>query len=79
MCGTNGWIVKGQRESDAAAGRTDGEGRFRLEGLLPGQRYDLYFKKDKPSLSGTLLKGFIGKPGEVRDLGDVKGKPFRED
>jgi hypothetical protein len=30
-------------------------------------------------MSGTLLEGFIGKPGEVRDLGDVRGKPFRQE
>ena len=40
---------------------------------------DLYFEKDKPALSGTVLKGFAGKPGEVRDLGAVKGTPFREE
>jgi hypothetical protein len=57
-------------------GRTDAEGRFRLEGLIPGVRYNLYFEKDKPSLSGTLLEGFTGKAGEVRDVGDVQGKPF---
>ncbi|MHB1424304.1 MAG: sigma-70 family RNA polymerase sigma factor [Gemmataceae bacterium] len=61
----------------AQDGRTDGEGRFRLEGLIPGLRYDLTYEKDKPSVSGMLLKGFVGKAGEDRDLGDVRGQPFR--
>jgi RNA polymerase sigma factor (sigma-70 family) len=56
-------------------GCTDGEGRFRLDGLIPGVRYDLTYHKDKPSMSGTLLKGFVAKPGEVRDLGDIRTKP----
>jgi hypothetical protein len=62
----------------AQAGRTDTEGRFRLEGLIPGRRYDLNYHKDKPSVSGSVLKGFVGKPGEVRDLGDVRGQAFRQ-
>ncbi|HEY7154361.1 MAG TPA: sigma-70 family RNA polymerase sigma factor [Gemmataceae bacterium] len=60
-------------------GRTDDQGRFRLDGLIPALRYDLTYEKGKPSMSGTLLEGFIGKPGEVRDLGDVRGKPFRQE
>jgi RNA polymerase sigma factor (sigma-70 family) len=59
--------------------RTDEQGRFRLEGLIPGVRYDLTYGKDKPSMSGVVLKGFVGKPGEVRDLGDVRGQPFRRE
>ncbi len=55
--------------------RTDDQGRFRVEGLVPGDRYDLTYGKDNPSMSGSLLKGFVGKPGEVRDLGDVRLKP----
>jgi RNA polymerase sigma factor (sigma-70 family) len=53
---------------------TDDEGRFRLEGLIPSLAYDLTFtcEKNKRLVSGTLAKGFIAKPGEVRDLGDVR-------
>jgi hypothetical protein len=59
--------------------RTDEQGRFRLDGLIPGLRYDLTYGKDNPSMSGSVLKGFIGKPGEDRDLGDVRGQPFRQE
>ncbi|HEY7155725.1 MAG TPA: sigma-70 family RNA polymerase sigma factor [Gemmataceae bacterium] len=60
--------------------RTDGEGRFRIEGLIPGLRYDILFEtKGKPSTNGTVVKGILGKAGEVRDLGDVRGKPFRRE
>jgi RNA polymerase sigma factor (sigma-70 family) len=61
-------------------GRTDGEGRFRLEGFIPGLRYDILFEtKGKPATAGTVMEGFLGKVGEVRDLGDVRGKPFRQE
>jgi len=60
-------------------GRTDGEGRFRLEGLIPGRRYNITYEQDKSSVTGMLRKGFVGKPGEVRDLGDVRGQPFRRE
>src|SRR5579883_3404243 len=60
-------------------GRTDKDGRFLLEGLIPGRNYDFTYEKDKPSVSGTVLKGFTGKPGEVRDLGDLCGQPIRQE
>jgi RNA polymerase sigma factor (sigma-70 family) len=56
-------------------GRTDDQGRFRLEGLIPGLRYDLYYAKNISAVFDTMLKEFVGKPGEVRDLGDVRIKP----
>jgi RNA polymerase sigma factor (sigma-70 family) len=58
---------------------TDGEGRFSVEGLLPGVSYDFTYEKSSPRTPGTLLKGFVAKPGEVRDLGEVRGKPFRQE
>jgi RNA polymerase sigma factor (sigma-70 family) len=60
-------------------GRTDAEGRFRLEGLIPGLSYDFSYTKNKQAGAGTLLKDFVGKPGEDRDLGDVRGQPFRQE
>lgn len=60
-------------------GRTDDQGRFRLDGLVPGLRYDFFFSKDKPSVSGPLRIGFVAKPGEVRELGDVRGQPPRKE
>jgi RNA polymerase sigma factor (sigma-70 family) len=60
-------------------GRTDKDGRFLLEGLIPGRSYDLTYQKDKPFSAGTVLKRFVGKPGEVHDLGDVRGQPIRQE
>jgi protocatechuate 3,4-dioxygenase beta subunit len=57
--------------------RTDSEGRFRVERLLPDVRYDLSYGKDKPRRDGTVVKGFVGKAGEVRDLGEVRSQPVR--
>jgi RNA polymerase sigma factor (sigma-70 family) len=55
---------------------TDADGRFRIEGLLPGLRYDLF-------LSGSEVrpeaKDLNVESGKTRDLGDLKSKlPQRE-
>jgi hypothetical protein len=58
---------------------TDADGRFRIEGLVPGERYSVYFSKPPPDvhfLAGYLFQGLILKPGETRDLSDTKGKLF---
>jgi len=58
---------------------TGADGRFRIEGLVPGERYSVYFSKAPPDvhfLAGYLFQGLILKPGETRDLGDTKGKLF---
>ncbi len=57
-------------------GRTDDQGRFRLDGLIPGLRYDFHFAQ-KSGFSETLRKGFVGKPGEVYDLGDIRARMLR--
>jgi RNA polymerase sigma factor (sigma-70 family) len=50
---------------------TDGEGRFRVEGLLPGLGYDLF-------LSGSEARPDVGsltvESGKTTDLGDLKSK-----
>jgi RNA polymerase sigma factor (sigma-70 family) len=54
---------------------TDADGRFRIDGLLPGVAYDLNFRAIKPGGRGSLgpvTKGVGLKPGEERDLGDLK-------
>jgi RNA polymerase sigma factor (sigma-70 family) len=53
--------------------RTNARGRFRVEGLIPGQKHQLTF----PGLTGTLLtpgavKDLSTRAGEVRDQGDIK-------
>ena len=48
----------------------DAQGRFRIEGLVPGVKYDA-FGHPSGKASGPLLKGVQVGPGEVKDLGDL--------
>ena len=51
------------------SGHTDKEGRFRIDGLIPGVKYNLWVgNQDFP---------VTVKSGESRDLGDVRTKPAR--
>ena len=52
------------------SGRTDAEGRFRIEGLLAGVKLGAYY--------GNLFKNLTLQPGEVRNLGDIKIKNISE-
>jgi hypothetical protein len=61
----------------AGVARTDAEGRFRVEGLSPGLKYDLQVRrgdaKSEVILSaGDAAKGVSAASGEVKDLGDVR-------
>jgi hypothetical protein len=63
--------------------RTDGEGRFRVEGLVPGLKYHLAYVDTSGATSleqvkwvGTVFRDLILKPGESNDLGDVPLQPF---
>jgi hypothetical protein len=51
---------------------TDQTGRFRLEGLAPGQNYRMVYE----NASGTQTEAGLNiaplKPGELRELGDIK-------
>lgn len=52
----------------------DAEGRFRIEGLVPGVKYDASGHSPgglKPKADGPVLKGVQVGPGEVKDLGDI--------
>jgi len=49
----------------------DGEGRFRIEGLVPGVKYDALGHSPQKA-DGPILQGAKVAPGEVKDLGDVK-------
>jgi RNA polymerase sigma factor (sigma-70 family) len=51
--------------------KTDADGRFRVETLLPGYRYTLYDR------GGRLEFGDGLKSGEVKDLGDVRLKLYQ--
>jgi RNA polymerase sigma factor (sigma-70 family) len=59
-------------------GATDAEGRFRVEGFVPGLPASLTFRKGQSYyLPGEALSRLILEPGEDRDLGDVKAKAVR--
>jgi RNA polymerase sigma factor (sigma-70 family) len=49
---------------------TDTEGRFRLEGLVPGLRYEHKMDGDKPRTQMLAPPG----PGSTKDLGDLKSQ-----
>lgn len=66
---------------------TDEQGRFHLTGVLPGPRFNLMLSEGKPPdaqiqlmmgkwkpsmLSAEALNGLNLRPGEVKDLGDVR-------
>jgi RNA polymerase sigma factor (sigma-70 family) len=72
----------GMRPADPLA-TTDAEGRFRLEGLLPGPKFGLVLTPGKAKGKGEgpgkvqvsspdALKGLSLDPGEVKDLGDIR-------
>jgi RNA polymerase sigma factor (sigma-70 family) len=54
--------------------RTDAEGRFRVEALVPGLKYNLAWLD--AGRSGLAFSNLILEPGETRDLGDVKLQLF---
>ena len=56
----------------------DAQGRFRIEGLVPGVKYDAL--GDSPNkANGPILKGVQVGPGEVKDLGDIKLPSAKQD
>jgi hypothetical protein len=65
-----GLILHLNRGMDLAV-RTDRDGRFRVEGLVPGQPYDLWYSDLKQPPYKTLQI----EPGQVKDLGDAKVDP----
>jgi hypothetical protein len=62
---------------------TDEDGRFKVEGLVPGLKYNLAwmepdgaFDPDNFKWKGLAFSNIVLKPGEKKDLGDVKLQPF---
>ena len=51
--------------------QTDADGRFHASGLVPGLKYSLSSWKGR-MMTGDAIKDVVVKPGEVKDLGDVK-------
>jgi hypothetical protein len=63
--------------------RTDEQGRFRVERLVPGLKYNLAlmdergaFEFEQIKWEGLVFAGLVLKAGEAKDLGDVKVQPF---
>ena len=50
-----------------------GEGRFRVDGLVPGQSYHCRgVHRFNGAFSAAVFEKLVLKPGEVRDLGDIR-------
>jgi hypothetical protein len=59
--------------------RTDGRGRFRVRGVLPGLTYRINVPGKPPGFAASpVATRLVLKPGEVRDLGDLKARLPRE-
>jgi protocatechuate 3,4-dioxygenase beta subunit len=71
-----------EKHDDPAIGilsrvKTDAEGRFRIEGLVPGQTYtgNAVGQEAEKRGFGVVIDRVVLKPGETRDLGDVRARP----
>jgi hypothetical protein len=63
--------------------KTGKDGRFRVEGMVPGVKYQLRYAHISPAGRiegkdmGTLAEDLALKEGESRDLGNVTGRPLQ--
>jgi hypothetical protein len=61
--------------------KTDKDGHFRVEGMVPGVKYSLGYAHVSPEGRieakdlGVIAEGLVLKEGEARDLGNVTGRP----
>jgi RNA polymerase sigma factor (sigma-70 family) len=79
---TNDWqtaIIDPARGFIASGRKTDADGRFRYEGLVPGQEYSAHGVGEKAAQGrfGVVIDRVVLKPGETRDLGDVQSRPSK--
>ena len=51
---------------------TDSQGHFRMEALVPGKPAKVWVSPMGGYLSGTIAKVLVLKPGEIKELGDVR-------
>ena len=56
--------------------RVGRDGRFRVDGLVPGLKY-AGTASEGDVILGDLFKGVVVTPGELKDLGDLPVKPYR--
>jgi hypothetical protein len=74
-CRFDSLISTGWRDFTTREGTTDEQGRFRIDGLLPGERYDLNAgegKLDRREALTHRYRDFRVEPGKVKDTGDLK-------
>ncbi|HLJ96091.1 MAG TPA: carboxypeptidase-like regulatory domain-containing protein, partial [Gemmataceae bacterium] len=62
-------------DSEAA---TDAEGKFRVEGLVPGLKYHLQIKDGESVLPGYTQRDLVPESNQIKDLGDLKDKPMSQ-
>ncbi len=60
------------------SGRPDKKGKFRIDGLAPGLKFALRVIKPPYLLkiSGKDVTDLALRPGETKDLGDLRVKPM---
>jgi hypothetical protein len=57
--------------------RIPNDGRFRIEGLVPGKSYNLELIRGTGMVVNSVVEDVKVGPGEVKDLGDVVPRPPR--
>jgi protocatechuate 3,4-dioxygenase beta subunit len=64
---------------DRAATTTDADGCFRAESVVTGQRFGVGFEmKGRMLDAGSQSRDLTITPGESKDLGEIKSKPYGE-
>jgi hypothetical protein len=64
--------------SDGHPAPADADGRFRIIGLIPDERFGVGFKvKGRFLDAGTTVRDLTLAPGEAKDLGDIATKPYK--
>jgi RNA polymerase sigma factor (sigma-70 family) len=72
-----GGLLKGQLGSTGVGfftARSGKDGRFRIEGIIPGLTFDLWAGKTASTFDQNLVPKMKLEPGQVKDLGEFKRK-----
>ncbi len=51
---------------------TDSQGRFRIDGIVPGNPTKIWVSPTSGYTSATIANALVLKPGEIKDVGDVR-------
>jgi RNA polymerase sigma factor (sigma-70 family) len=68
---------RGDEAAFAGPVKTDAEGRFRVEGIIPGLKFGLGFRKDKRFFVTEGKYRSMTLQAGTKDLGDITAKPYR--